>query len=480
MQAVRWVARPQKRGSPSSLTIKAPDRALDRFARSSLMSSDSEDQRYCTRQAGARPVELYDFAMTPTASSTFPSPAEESAEPAGRIVRMAVISDCHARSGKTPTTDQRTWVQTEEQDPGSNPLAGLCDLIESEALHADVLLCPGDLCDQAEWSALDYVWKQLGHVARSLGASAIVATAGNHDIDSHAIHKTETIERGLLDLDPPFPSRDLAAAASYWDGRISIVNGDTWRVVTLNSTLMRELDRSAGERDHGEISRETINRLRTELRGQSAAINVLLCHHHPLPSTHLNPDDRSQMEGGDELVRLLDEIGGPWFVVHGHKHEPDLDYLVGTANSPVRLASGSVGVILSARHASHVRNQLHVIEFPIEHCEKIHLGMAGNVRSFTWRALSGWEQALAGDGLPANAGFGHRANGRALAGEIIERAQAARVGALDRAAILTSEPKLEFMLPKDIKHLIVSLTEKGCDVKLDRHGRLDRIVFYDA
>jgi 3',5'-cyclic AMP phosphodiesterase CpdA len=390
---------------------------------------------------------------------------------------MAVLSDPHARPGKSKTTLETTWVQTEDDDPGNNPLAALAKLIdESDSLSADVLLCPGDLCDQAEWGALEYVWERLADLASRLGAEVVIATAGNHDIDSQGRHKPAWIAEGLRELDPPFPMGEAAAAANYWDERVSIVKGDAWRVVTLNSTLMRELDEAAREHDHGEISKDTLELLKSQLQGPCETVNVLMCHHHPLPSTNLNPSDRSQMDKGDQLVRLLDDLDGPWFVVHGHKHEPDLEYLGGTANAPVRLASGSVGAMLRGKYGTHVRNQFHVVEFPVDRCEEIHLMLGGYVRSWTWRGMTGWEPALEGDGLPAVAGFGHKRDGRSLAREIFSRAQQNHLSSIERPALLVQEPKLEFMLPKDLVTFADELEAHGCHVQFDRRGNVDRVV----
>lgn len=393
-----------------------------------------------------------------------------------RVIRMAVVSDLHARAGRSETTSERTWVQSGEPNPANNPLAGLCQLIESQELEADVLLCPGDLCDQVEWGALEYVWEKLDEVARVLGAERVIATAGNHDIDSRGRHAPDPIAHGLRELDPPFPARGEEEAQGYWEDRISLISGDGWQVLSLNSTMMRLLDQAAGERDHGEISSETLERLKNVLEGRLESVNVLMCHHHPLPSRHHNPEDSSQMDNGDRLVRLLDELGGPWFVVHGHKHDPDLDYLGGTAGAPVRLACGSLGAMLRGRHSTQARNQFHLVEFPVGHCERIHLSLGGQVRSWTWRAMTGWARALAGDGLPANAGFGHRVDGPSLASELIEGARDDGLPTLERASLSTRVPKLEFMLPKDLKRLMDALEAGGCHVQLDRHGTLDRLV----
>jgi diadenosine tetraphosphatase ApaH/serine/threonine PP2A family protein phosphatase len=391
------------------------------------------------------------------------------------VIRMAVVSDVHARPGLSATT-AKSWVQSGEAEPGNNPLAGLRGLIESEELEAEVLLCPGDLCDKAQWDALGYVWEQLDDVVEALGAEALIATAGNHDIDSHSLHAPAPIASGLQRLHPPFPARVAETAESYWGSRISLVRGAGWQVLSLNSTLMRALDEAGGERDHGEISSETLAAVNEALNGRLEDVNVLMCHHHPLPSTHLNQEDSSQMDNGDRLVRLLDELGGPWFVVHGHKHEPDLDYLQGGGGSPVRLACGSLGAMLRGRHGTQVRNQFHVIEFPVELCEGIHLRLGGWVRSWTWRAMTGWEPALAGDGLPARAGFGHRVDGDSLASELVAGAQREGLATLERSALDVRVPKLEFMLPKDLKRLMDALESGGCRVQLDRHGNIDRLV----
>jgi diadenosine tetraphosphatase ApaH/serine/threonine PP2A family protein phosphatase len=389
---------------------------------------------------------------------------------------MAVVSDVHACPGRSATTPESSWVQSEETNPGSNPLAGLRALIESESLRADVLLCPGDLCDRAEWDALGYVWENLEQLGEALGTEAMIATVGNHDIDSRGRHAPAPIAHGLRVLQPPFPAGAQDAAEHYWEERISLHTGTGWQVLSLNSTLMRPLDAHTGERDHGEISDETLKHVKTVVADRLESVNVLLCHHHPLPSRHLNPEDVSQMNNGDRLVRLLDDLGGPWFVVHGHKHEPDLDYLPGTAQAPVRLACGSVGAMLRGRHGTQVRNQFHMLEFPVELCERIHLSLGGHVRSWTWRAMTGWAPALAGDGLPARAGFGHRLDGPSLAAELVAGTNEDDMATLERPALLTRVPKLEFMLPKDLTSLMDALEARGCRVQLDRHGNLDRVV----
>lgn len=393
-------------------------------------------------------------------------------------VRMAVLSDCHASSQDEEPSSDSTWVHVDDDDPDRNPLAGLEAFVEEHGdIRADVLLCPGDLCDKADWDALPYVWRRLESLTLRLGAGTLIATVGNHDIDSHARHGASTVEHALRALRPHFPTCASSEIAEYWDERIYVVAGDDWQVVTLNSSLMRVLN-SPDEKDHGHIEDATLRHLKERLRGRSRKVNVLLCHHHPLPSTRLDPDDRSHMENGDRLVRLLDdELSNHWFVVHGHKHEPDLDHLPGTGEAPIRLAAGSVGANLRGTLGPHVRNQFHLIEFPVRRYETIELTLAGTVRSWTWQPRTGWRDAVEREGLPATAGFGHKASGTAVAQSVVRWASQNGLNPLHRTALLTHEPKIEFMLPKDVARFVRTLeNDLGCRVLLNTAGLVETVV----
>lgn len=386
---------------------------------------------------------------------------------------MAVVSDCHAKAGPVSGTSDATWVITDRDSPTENPLEGLADFIRDESLTADVLLCPGDLCDKSDWAALPYAWDKLHEIAEALEADTIIATAGNHDIDSRGINGAPNVEDGLTELRPTFPV-PLADVRPFWEERICVVRDDHWQVIVLNSTVMRLL--TTGEKDHGLISDPTLARLKQVLCDSARPVNVLLCHHHPMPSTHLSPDDRSQMEGGDRLVKLLDEMSDKWFVVHGHKHEPNLDQLGGSANAAIRLASGSIGANLWPRLAAHVRNQFHVVEFPLDQLGAAYVKLGGRVYSYTWQPSNGWRAAVKDEGLPARAGFGHWQDGESIARQTFDWARSEGLEVLDRDALLDHSPQLDFMLPSDQLRWAKQLEDLGCYVNFDLRGALREVV----
>jgi Calcineurin-like phosphoesterase len=387
------------------------------------------------------------------------------------VVKMAVLSDLHA-SEKVEA--RRTWA-VEGSDPAFNPLAGLERLVgETDELHADVLLCPGDLCDQADWSALPYAWSQVHRFAELLGAEHVVATVGNHDIDSQNKHEGEEIDAGLRRLDPAFPCNP--GADGYWRDRVTHLRGDEWQVVTLNSSLMREL--AEGEPDRGEVHDQTLDLIAEITRGESVPVNVLLCHHHPQPFTRGAPGDASHMEAGDRLVHQLNQLPETWMIIHGHKHYPHLDYMDGTGASPARLVAGSAGVILWPMLSSYVRNQLHLVEFPVGLCSQLDLSLAGQVRSWSWQAGGKWIPARAeGDGLPGVAGFGYRIDGPSLARSLVRMAGEEAITVVEQERLRQWQPRLPFLLPADLaafkQHLEQTL---GCHLRLDTLGNVEQVV----
>lgn len=385
---------------------------------------------------------------------------------------MAVISDLHARI-RPDGSLRSTWARQDEKSPGENPLAGLVEYVEESGLKADVVLCPGDLCDQADWPALRYAWGALERVAKALEASEIIATVGNHDIDSHGMHKPASIAHGPRSRLTNYPARDASVRKGFWKNRVATVRGGDWRVVVLNSALMRYL--AKGERDTGLVDDAALAAIRSDVSNDSGEVNVLLCHHHPQRWTRLDRQDQSEMANGTDLVDLLADAPQTWMMVHGHRHEPHMDYLSGGGDSAIRLACGSVGARLHDRLAAHARNQIHIIEFAADHARALGLATAGIVRSHTWRPVTGWGVAGDRDGLPSVAGFGFRYAGASLAQRLVEHAREHRLPSLERNEMLKVEARLDYLLPSDVRKLQEALKSHKCKLDLDEDGRLSRL-----
>ena len=390
------------------------------------------------------------------------------------VVRMAVLSDLHAR--RLPDrTIVTTWVRPDQEPRSDNPLHTLDEYITQRGLTADVLLCPGDLCDQADWSALGYAWKMVKSAARALGASEIIATVGNHDIDSRGTHRPLHLDDGLRSRAlATFPMRSPARREAFWRSRVTAVRRDGWQVVVLNSSIMAYLDNTI--RDVGTVDDAALGEIRSAIEGETRPVNVLLCHHHPMRWTRLDRTDNSEMHNGPELVQLLEDHPGQWTMIHGHRHQPHLEYLPGGSDATVRLACGSVGAQLSGRLGSHVRNQIHIVEFHVDTAANLSLGIAGQVRSHSWRPVTGWSVASDRDGLPAVSGFGFHGSPAPLARRLVTFARNLQLPALERAQMLSVEPALEYLLPADVVKLRNELANThGCELDQDMQGVLSRL-----
>src|SRR5580704_4645240 len=342
---------------------------------------------------------------------------DDKAEPADGStpvrLRALVVSDIHAVPDSK--SKQASWA---DMSVRKNPIDTLPGFLAEEKVKADVVLCPGDLAHQAHGAATTWAWEQLQKIAKAVGADRVIATAGNHDVDSRHMEPSLDPCDNLKELQPPFP---LESANDYWANSMSLVIHDGWRIVTLNSCFHH----NANEQEHrqGRIEHSAITKLNKQLSATDAGaeVNILLCHHHPMPHTELDPNDRSAMVGGDHLLDLLDRgRHGRWLVVHGHKHFPWLSSAPGSSISPIVFSAASASVLLYPALSTQVRNQVHLIEFDTARSRAVNLHLAGTFESWMWSAGDGWAPAPVGSGLPGQGGFGFRVDLADLARRIAD------------------------------------------------------------
>jgi len=131
-------------------------------------------------------------------------------------MRIAVLSDIHAYPSASPSPPSHLCIAAPADEPTRHPLAGLKRLIKEANLNADLLICPGDLTDKADTAALIYVWAELQAIGRVLGADRVIATAGNHDVDSRHQHNEFDAKSALQALLPMFPGLSEQECDRYW------------------------------------------------------------------------------------------------------------------------------------------------------------------------------------------------------------------------------------------------------------------------
>lgn len=379
--------------------------------------------------------------------------------------RIAVASDFHAHSKPYDDKDAPSYLSlhSPEGRTAVNPVAGIEALIAEQNLEADILLCPGDMGDKADIAAQSYVWRKLQDLGRLLNAGQVLATAGNHDLDSRNSADFDA-KGGLQSLSPVFPGLSEELCDRYWSRNYVIHEEASWRIVLLNSSAYHggrapKNDEHAGEEEYnrGRISLRTLERLKAELEGSNKLpLNILLTHHHPARNSDIpNSIDYSEMVAGDQLINLLSELNtGSWLVIHGHKHVPKIWYAgSGTGAGPVIMSAGSFSAKLYPEIGGIARNQFYIVEIDIEATESNQMGVLGQVYAWDWSPHIGWQEAKDGSGIPYVAGFGWRENADRVATDVANAFADLATPFAQWGDVGKSIPLHPFLTPQALKRL---------------------------
>ncbi|NVH75792.1 metallophosphoesterase [Paraburkholderia sp. JPY432] len=371
-----------------------------------------------------------------------------------KTVKFAILSDLHAapRSSDPKKTEVKLYSDGDGFGRHDNPLSSLHELIAQEQLKADFVVCPGDMTNRADPGALRFVWAQLHKLREMLGAKEVIATVGNHDVDSRG-NEVGTIPReALMRLIPRFPIAIPALADHFWAHGFYITTIDGVRFLVLNSSFLHE---HRSELDKGAVTGYTLELIRRELEQMpEAMLNVAVCHHHPHVHSELGlgPDI---MINGKELLDALSNHGS-WLVIHGHKHHPKVEIAQGDFRQPVVLACGSFSGRIEGENATVSHNYFHMLEagtFGEDH------DLRGVIQSYSWTTGIGWQDyGTANKFFPSRVGFGSSTPPPQLAREV-DRIMGTRPF-MSWAEVVASVPDLAHLLPRALKAVHEQLSSR--------------------
>ncbi|HEU5142263.1 MAG TPA: metallophosphoesterase [Solirubrobacterales bacterium] len=399
-------------------------------------------------------------------------------------VNFAVISDPHALGGDEHRHETAAWKQTSE-DPTRNPFAAVRKLIDEskradEPLTADAVLCPGDLAHRMSEAGLEYAWEELESIARLLGATQIIATAGNHDVirkeDLPADAEAGAWVAPLRSLKPPFPTHFTEDCDAYFNDDFIIATDKRWRVVTLNSCAFHT---EKDEHRHGKVDPGTVEHLRRRIADDRKDVNVLMCHHHPVEWTHLSQQDTSHMRGGDHLLRALEEVDPTgWLVLHGHRHTAALGYAGDSSSGPTRMSAGSLGISLPQEGRTDRRNQFYMLEFDLVEIAQLRLAGAGRFRAWDWNREAGMTPSSPTAALPGVGGFGFRRDAHTLARMCREHAESLGRRSVTMEELTRGDRRWAYVAPRDLLMLRTVLERESSQVDPDDGGsHIERVSF---
>lgn len=395
------------------------------------------------------------------------------------LLTILVMSDLHATS-KPPGDEAGSWLTTTTpRNATEHPILGLRELLERNGIKPTLTLCAGDLADRADAGALVNVWADVAALAEAR-ESVLIATAGNHDVDSRA--GTEIDPRGVLfDLQPLFPHNEEGSRADYWSRNYCIVDGPddegegavAWRVVALNSSAFHGLSTEHGkELDHGRVSRRTTARLERDLSARRPSkVQILLVHHHVEQMPDVDTDEKGQLKEAEHLLALLEKTG-PWLVVHGHKHRAYFQYARGGAGSAAIFSAASLSAYAWGQASSIASNQAHLITLadPVD-AGVPSLAFAATFKSWSWRPGVGWTAAESSGGWPGEGGFGWRIDPAALA-RMIRASGVGPTEAVTSEMLISSFPEMPYLSPNDTQHLARQLENANISVSMNSAGEI--------
>lgn len=376
--------------------------------------------------------------------------------PSKKGIRIAVMSDmhCHPQAGADPASPVKEWhsvLHTDalRSDGNMHPIVALRSLIIGR-LQADVLVCPGDLTNKVNQQGMMTGWGFVREVGSLLGCSTIVATLGNHDVDSRDVHKKGVfyLAKGVKD---DFPVPVGACEDQFYSRGFCFVETTQIRLLMVNSVLEHHKEEKA---KRGEWTNQQVELLKDALRSRTPRpIEIAVVHHHPIAHEDLGLDSGDVMLNGPNLSRLLADAGF-LMIVHGHKHHPKLSYFNRGDSKLLVFASGSFSAVdPKGLLPSITRHLFHIVDIqdPTRGC--------GEIQTWEWNGCKGWNESTTRSAdFPHRCGFGYAAAILDLARQV-----ATKVGKRRRVfwnEVLQAFPDVSFLTYDDFVHLREQLLSK--------------------
>jgi predicted phosphodiesterase len=355
-------------------------------------------------------------------------------------VTIAIISDLHCKysSGKSQTS-VNTYL-TSDLMPlpvNRNPVEALKKVIKDQNLKADILLCPGDITDQIDKQGLLSGWKYLEDLKNAFQADHLAATIGNHDVDSRKKLGNDPFDL-VQKLSPNFPTSVKTSNDHFWSNKFCLLNADKFDLLIFNSSYSHLDEADAQKSKITDTILAEIEQVLQSLKTNDK-LKIAMCHHHPMKHSNMDYNDDDSLEKGDDFLRLLERFDFK-LVVHGHKHDPRLNY----SNSLPVLACGSFSSMQNLLDVG-AQNTFHFIEMSKSN-------RRGTIRTWTYGPKTGWTQRL-DSYFPSFTGFGARPSMDLLAKTCIDYINTKNEATVPYDELVSIIPDLEYLIPEEQEKL---------------------------
>lgn len=318
-------------------------------------------------------------------------------------INLAVISDLHCSHS---SKDEKKDCKLHSDDLGTSdkrhPVKSLLKLIKKENLSSDLVLCPGDITNCADKQGLITGWSFLKEIRSALNATDIIATIGNHDIDSRNLSLGNVFsEIKYLDDNYPLPN---VLKDEYWSNGYSFWKSNDILILNINTCYYHGNHVTVNESKIDQAQLDKIESLLDSENLETYNYRIALCHHHIIAHSNLDYSDSDKLDKGDNLALLLRKFNFQ-IVIHGHKHDPRLTMY----NRLPIFCAGSFSSRMNTKDLE-IQNTFHIVTL-----EKNH--PTGYIRSWIHQPTEGWLTKL-DTYFPCFTGFGFNGDISNLASQI--------------------------------------------------------------
>lgn len=366
-------------------------------------------------------------------------------------LNISIISDLHCHYGENGDKDTFLTSDLLRSPSVDHPVENLEQLIKKDKLKTDLTLCPGDFTNKSDKQGFISGWNYVIEINKCLKSKEIIATLGNHDVDSYEKVSNYNLEiaKGIK---KGFPLIKEHERDVFWSKGCVFVERKNYRVLVINSAHFHYNKSNA---ESGKVDFNLLDYVKEYLdEKKDDKIKIALTHHQPIEHSTFDVDIDDKIINGKKLLELLGEYKFDLFI-HGHKHDPLLEYYTTSKNNfkiPI-FSSGSFSAT-SNQIFTGKKNNFHIIEM-IKHGNSPSLG---RIKTWTFMVKNGWKIVQDDAGFHPFTGFGFSDNVKTLADNIIKCVGEEKI--YDWSDIVKNYPEVEYLIPSEADELTEILKNK--------------------
>lgn len=365
-------------------------------------------------------------------------------------LKIAVISDLHCRHSKSDKENNTFLFSDNMRSPiRQHPAQAFITKIKEQNITADIVLCPGDITNKTDPQGLITGWSFLEEIKDALSAKHLIASLGNHDVDSRRLFNNYDSFNMPSRLKENFPFHNDKARDEFYSKKFCFIELDDTLIFNFNSVHSHTNGEDCLTSIVTDDILENIEERLKVLSKKKFQFKIALTHYHPLKHANMGSlyKDSDVIEKGDSLINILESNDFQIFI-HGHKHIPRLAYY----NSLPILSSGSFSSLMNLMETGN-KNMVHLLTL-------FSSSKNGLIRTFEFTNGLGWSDNYNSKVLPRITGFGNRRNIEDITESITKYFDSRQLDFIKFDELLLQMPELRFLIPSDFEKVRKDLIKK--------------------